>query len=62
MLVGQDRIDVEVFTRQPDDRWVLWETDDLDAAFEFPEIGANLAVADIYDRVPGIAAAGLRPA
>ncbi len=53
VLVAQDRAHVEVFTRQPDDRWVLWETDDLDATLELPEIGATLKVAEIYDRVPG---------
>ncbi|MEE8587203.1 MAG: Uma2 family endonuclease [Acidobacteriota bacterium] len=54
LLVAQDRIHVEVFTRQQDDRWVLWETDDLNATLELPAISATLAVADIYDRVPGI--------
>ncbi len=56
LLVAQDSAHVEVFTRQPDDRWLLWETDDLDATLELPTIGANLAVAEIYDRVPGITA------
>ncbi len=60
VLVAQDRAHVEVFTRQPDDRWLLWETDDLDGTLELPEIGATLKMADVYDRVPGITApAGL---
>lgn len=53
LLVAQDRAHVEVFTRQPDDRWLLWETDDLDASFELPAV-ATLAMAEVYDRVPGI--------
>lgn len=61
LLVDQRRAHVEVFSRQPDDRWLLWETDDPEARFEIPEIGASLALAEVYDRVPGIAAAGLRP-
>ena len=55
VLVAQDRSHVEVFTRQPDDRWLLWETEDASAGLELPAIGASLALAEIYDRVPGIA-------
>ncbi len=54
MLVAQDREHVEVFSRQPDDRWLLWETESLGVEIELPEIGAILAMAEIYDRVPGI--------
>jgi Uma2 family endonuclease len=54
LLVRQDRAHVELFTRQRDDRWVLWETDDLGATVDLPAIGATLALADVYDRVPGI--------
>jgi Uma2 family endonuclease len=62
LLVAQDRVHVEVFTRQPDDRWLLWETEDLDAELAFFEIGATLAVSAIYDRVPGITAPAEGPA
>ncbi len=54
LLVAQDRAHAEIFTRRPDDRWLLWETGDLDATLELPEIGAALKMADVYDRVPGV--------
>ncbi len=54
LLVAQDREHVEVFSRQPGDRWLLWETESLGVEIELPEIGAFLALAEIYDRVPGI--------
>lgn len=54
LLAAQDRAHVEVFTRQPDGRWLLWETDDLGDSIELPEAGAILAMAEIYDRVPGV--------
>jgi len=54
LLVRQDRAHVELFTRQRDDRWVLWETDDLGATVDLSAIGATIALADVYDRVPGV--------
>ncbi len=54
LLVAQDRAHVEVFTRQADDRWLLWETEDLDAEIELPEVRATLRLSEIYDRIPGV--------
>ncbi len=51
VLIAQDRCHVERFTRQPDDRWTLWETDDLQAVLELPSVGCELNLTEIYARV-----------
>ena len=51
-LWAQDRVHVELSTRQKESFWMLWETDDLDASLEIPEIGGTLALTDVYDRLP----------
>ncbi len=54
LLVSQEKAHAEVFTRQRDGRWILWETDDLDATVELPVVGAAVGMREIYDRVPGL--------
>ncbi len=60
LLVSQDRILVEHFTRQRDDRWLLTAASSLDAVIEVSLI-AKLALEDIYERVPGLAVAAPTP-
>ncbi|MCP3960966.1 MAG: Uma2 family endonuclease [bacterium] len=55
LLVAQDHAHVERFERQPSGLWVLYETDDVGDRVELQAIGASLALADVYYRVPGIA-------
>ncbi len=54
LLVAQDEVHVELFERHSDNRWILSETRDLEETLDLPMIGATLALADVYDRVPGI--------
>lgn len=51
VLVAQDKCHVEQFTRQPDNRWILWETDDLEAVLKLPSIGCDLKLTDVYAKV-----------
>ena len=51
LLIAQDRVSVDVFTRQPDDRWVLDAYADLDAVIELETPDCRLSVREIYDRV-----------
>ncbi len=51
VLVAQDRFAVDVFTRQPDDRWLLEATAGADASIALGSIGCTLAHAAIYDSV-----------
>ncbi len=54
LLVAQDQAHVERFERQESGLWVLYETDDVDQTLELPAVGASLALADVYYRVPGV--------
>lgn len=51
VLVSQDKARIEVFERQPDDRWLLTEYSGLEGTIYFPAIDVNLNLADIYERV-----------
>jgi Uma2 family endonuclease len=51
VLVSQRRPLVEVFTRQPDGRWILSETEGLDAEVVFASLGCGIAMRGIYEKV-----------
>jgi Uma2 family endonuclease len=48
LLVAQDRVWVEHWTRQPDGRWLVAEIADPAAIVDLPEIGCTLPLAEIY--------------
>lgn len=51
VLIAQDAVRVEHFTRQEDGRWLLSETKDRGSVLDLPSIGCRLALADVYERV-----------
>lgn len=51
LLIAQDQVSVDVFTRLPDGRWMLDAYDDLDAEIPLDALGVQLSVRDLYDRV-----------
>jgi Uma2 family endonuclease len=53
VLVAQDEIHAELFTRAAEDgtRWVLTDARGPDAAVELPSIGCALRLRDVYERV-----------
>ncbi len=51
IFVAQNVVHVEHYVRQPGDRWVLAEADQLDAVLRLPSIECELALADIYEKV-----------
>ena len=51
ILISQDKHHIEHYVRQPDNQWLLSETDDLQITIELPAINCRLALADIYDKV-----------
>ncbi len=51
VLIAQDRVLVEVFSRQADDRWLYQAAYDLDSTIALESIGCTLALADVYRRV-----------
>jgi Uma2 family endonuclease len=51
LLLAQDRVHAEHFVKQPNDGWLLTETDRLDDVLELPAIGCTLSLRNAYDRV-----------
>jgi Uma2 family endonuclease len=50
-LVSQDRPLVEVYSRQSDGRWLLGETEGLDAEVAFESLGCRVLMREIYNKV-----------
>ncbi len=51
VLIAQDRLQVEVFSRLPGNRWEYVLNEDMEAALDLPSIGCRLRLAEIYARV-----------
>jgi Uma2 family endonuclease len=51
VLIAQDKHHVEHFTRQPDNRWLLWETNNLEDTVQISSIQCELHLADVYAKV-----------
>ena len=51
VLIAQHRPHVESYRRQPDQRWVLTDSDGLDGKLRLDAIDCELALAEIYDKV-----------
>ena len=51
LLVSQDRVHVELYTRQPDGGWFLREWNDPSAEIELVSLHCRLAIAEVYAKV-----------
>ena len=51
MLVSQDRMHVDLFTRQADGNWHLLSFGRPEDALELPSVGCKITLADIYEKV-----------
>jgi Uma2 family endonuclease len=52
LLVAQEEVRVEHYTRQSDGSWRLEETDDPAAVIVLPAIGCVLSLVEVYEKVP----------
>ncbi|HEX8476646.1 MAG TPA: Uma2 family endonuclease [Pyrinomonadaceae bacterium] len=50
LLIAQDKYHVEHYVRQPDNQWLLSETDNPQDIVNLPSIDCRLALSDIYDK------------
>lgn len=50
-LIAQNRYHVEHYVRNPDNSWLLLETNQSQATIELPSVGCTLLVADLYEKV-----------
>ena len=55
MLIAQEEVRVELFTRQDDGHWLLSEASRLDEALLLVSIGCELRLVDVYERVSELA-------
>lgn len=51
LLIAQDQVAVDVFTRQPDGRWLLDAYADPQAEILLEALDCRLSVRELYDRV-----------
>jgi Uma2 family endonuclease len=51
LLIASDRIVVDLFSRQPDGRWLLTSARGVTESVEIPSLNLRLSLADIYERV-----------
>lgn len=51
LVIAQNKHHVEHYVRQPDNQWLLSETDDIQKTAHLSSIGCDLVLADIYDKV-----------
>jgi Uma2 family endonuclease len=55
LLVASDRVHAELYTRQPDGRWLFTSTDRLEDSLDLQSVGCRLALLDLYEKtdLPG---------
>jgi Uma2 family endonuclease len=55
LLVASDRVHAELYTRQPDGRWLFTSTDRLEDSLDLESVGCRLALLDLYEKtdLPG---------
>jgi Uma2 family endonuclease len=51
LLIAQDRLAIDVFTRQPDGRWLLEACTDPDTEVSLDSIGCTVSLREVYDKV-----------
>jgi Uma2 family endonuclease len=51
LLVASDRIHADLYTRQPDGRWLLTSADTMEDSLVLESVGAQLRLADLYEKV-----------
>lgn len=51
VLIAQDRCHVEHFVRQPDNRWLLSETNKIEDIIHLSSVDCHLALTEVYDKV-----------
>jgi Uma2 family endonuclease len=53
VLISQERVEVERYSRQPGGGWLLLEANRLEDRLPLPAIGCELPLAAVYERVLG---------
>jgi Uma2 family endonuclease len=59
LLIAQDRVAIDVFTRQADGRWLLEAHTDPNVPIPLESIGCTMLLRDVYDKVEFESAANI---
>ena len=51
LLVSSERVSAELYTRQPEGRWLLTAVSRLEDSLDLQSVGVHLALADLYEKV-----------
>jgi len=51
LLVASDRVHADLYTRQPDGRWILTSADKMEDSLALESVGVSLAMVDLYEKV-----------
>ena len=51
LLVASDHVHADLYTRQPDGRWLLTSAGRLEDSLDLQSVGCQLALADLYERI-----------
>ena len=51
LTVAQDIPQIQQWTRQPEDRWLLTEINDPAQTIQLPSIGCSLPLSEVYDKI-----------
>jgi Uma2 family endonuclease len=51
LLVSSERVRAELYTRQPDGRWLLTTASRMEDSLDLQSVGVHLALADLYEKV-----------
>ena len=51
LLIASERVRAELYTRQPDGRWLLTTASGMEDSLDLQSVGVHLALADLYEKV-----------
>jgi hypothetical protein len=58
LLIAQDRVSIDRYSRDADGRWVLESANGPNAVIQLADIGCVLPAAEVYAKVGSVAASG----
>lgn len=61
ILIAQDTVRAEHYSRQPDNRWLYVAENRLEGSITLVSIGCALALAEVYEKVDGLREPGYAP-
>jgi Uma2 family endonuclease len=51
LLIASDRVHVDLYTQQPDGRWLLTSANRMEDALELESVGCRVGLVEVYEKV-----------